>query len=511
MKLNFLRILTFASAGLFFASCGDDDGDGDMDPAITGSFVATNQEVEGNTVMVSSVTMSQDGWVVIHRDNNGSPVVPGIISEPKWVEAGNSTDVEVMLKEGESVEEDEDIWIMLHTDNGQEEVYEFDGSNGLDGPITDAQGNVVTSPITVLGQATGSFTAENQAVRNNTVMIESVTVNRKAWVVVHADNGNGGPVVPDIISEPKQVEAGTTENVEVMLKDGVTVEDDQTIWIMLHTDDGTIGEYEFDGNNGLDAPLMADGNVVVSSIDVDLAATANFSVADQTIMENMITVSSATFNKDGWIVVHADNGEDAPVVPAIISVPKYVEAGSSEDIMVEFKENADVMAGDKVWVMLHTDNGTTMEYEFDGENGFDGPILDDDGNVVMTQITVDLVAMGSLNISDQPILNNMLTVGSVTMNKAGWIVVHNDNGNDGPVVPAIISTPKYVEAGTTSEVELMINEADMSEIDGKVWVMLHTDDGTMMEYEFDGSDDSNDKPILDSENNIVMTSVITVE
>ncbi|UII21346.1 DUF7282 domain-containing protein [Fulvivirga ligni] len=507
MKLNFLRILTFASAALFLASCGDDDGDGNMDPAITGSFVATNQEVENNTVIVSSVTMSQDGWVVIHRDNNGSPVVPGIISEPKWVEAGTSTDVEVMLKEGETVEEDEDIWIMLHTDNGQAEVYEFDGANGLDGPVTDAQGNIVMSPITVLGEATGSFTAEDQAVRNNKVMIKSVTVNRKAWVVIHADNGSGGPVVPGIISEPKQVEAGTTQDVEVMLKDGVTVEDDQTIWIMLHTDDGTIGEYEFDGSNGLDAPLMADGNIVMSSIMVDLAATASFSVTDQTIMDNMITVSSATFNKDGWIVIHADNGEGAPVVPAIISVPKYVEAGTSEDIMVEFKEDANVMAGDKIWVMLHTDNGTMMEYEFDGANGFDGPIFDDDGNMVITQITVDLVPMGSLTVTNQPILDNMLTVGSVTMNKAGWIVVHNDTGENAPVVPGIISTPKYVEAGTTAKVELMINEGAQINENGKVWVMLHTDDGTMMEYEFDGSENSNDKPILDTESQVVMTQI----
>ncbi len=232
------------------------------------------------------------------------------------------------------------------------------------------------------------------------------------------------------------------------------------------------------------------------------------SVMDQNLNDNMITVQTVTVEEDSWIVVHADNGSNAPIVPDIISEPEWVEAGTSTDVMVSINEMANIMDGDQLWVMLHTDTGTIGEYEFDGQNGFDPPITDMDDMIVMEPITISVEdPTGMLNVSSQTLTQNMIMVESATVNQNGWIVVHRDNGNNGPVVPEIISVPKWIEAGENMDVMVQIAENENLEDGEQLWVMLHTDTGTMGEYEFDGSDDSPDLPITDMEGNIVMSSI----
>ena len=113
-----------------------------------------------------------------------------------------------------------------------------------------------------------------------------------------------------------------------------------------------------------------------------------FEVEDQILSQNSVFVSSALFENDGWIVVHQDNGSDAPVVPDIISEPVFVEAGTSTDILVPLTSEAELTGDTKLWVMLHTDTGIEGEYEFDGQNGEDAPVTDGNGDIAMTQITV---------------------------------------------------------------------------------------------------------------------------
>ncbi len=144
-----------------------------------------------------------------------------------------------------------------------------------------------------------SITISAQVSADNKLTINSITMENDGWVVVHADNGDNGPVVPGIISIPKMVKAGTTENVEIMLKDGETLDANSKVWIMLHTDDGTIGEYEFDGKNGLDAPLKFDnGNVIVTSVMVNTEAGVEVGGAmmlpSMDIVENAMNANNVT-------------------------------------------------------------------------------------------------------------------------------------------------------------------------------------------------------------------------
>ncbi len=394
LRTNYLFILLSILA-LGFTSCSDDDDD--IDPIIepTGSLVVEDQMLENNMLSISNVTMSEPGWVVIHRDNgNGGPMVPEIISVPKMVEAGDAMDVMVELKEGEEIEDDETLWAMLHTDDGAMGTYEFNGTNGLDAPIMDENGNIIAKSFEVSVAPMGSLTVEDQVLRNNIVNVASINLDRGGYVVIHASNEAGdGPMVPEIISEPVYLEAGDYTSVEVPVKSDANITTGDTVWVMLHTDTGTEEEYEFDGNNGFDLPITdEEGNVVVKPLEITdvtmVAITGLLTVDDQAVVDNQISVGSVTLSESGWVVVHASNeAGDGPMVPEIISEPMYLEAGTTENVMVTFQESASVNVDDTVWVMLHNDSGVAEMYEFNGTNGLDLPVVVD-GDVVVTPINI---------------------------------------------------------------------------------------------------------------------------
>ncbi|NJW55634.1 hypothetical protein HC175_22220, partial [Salinimicrobium sp. CDJ15-91] len=84
---------------------------------------------------------------------------------------------------------------MLHTDTGEEEVYEFDGENGLDLPIMDESGNIVMTSIEITSISTqaitGTLTVNDQAISDNMITVGDVVLSNSGWVVVHASNEAG--------------------------------------------------------------------------------------------------------------------------------------------------------------------------------------------------------------------------------------------------------------------------------------------------------------------------------
>ncbi|WP_424495210.1 DUF7282 domain-containing protein [Salinimicrobium sp. GXAS 041] len=392
IKTNYLLLLLAVSLG--FTSCSDDDDNVDPVMEPTGSLMVEDQMLESNMLTISNVTMSEDGWVVIHRDNgNGGPMVPEIISIPKMVEAGDAMDVMVELEEDVVIENGETLWAMLHTDDGVIGTYEFDGNNGLDLPIMDSNDNIVTESFMVEVAPMGMLMVEDQVMMNNTINVASVSFDRGGYVVIHASNEAGdGPMVPEIISEPVYLEGGEYMNVEVPLTESADVNAGDTVWVMLHTDTGEEEVYEFDGENGLDMPITDEDGVVVAPLEITdtnmVAITGSLSVDDQAVTDNQLTVGNVELSESGWVVVHASNeAGEGPMVPEIISEPMYLEAGTHEDVMVTFTESADVNVDDTVWVMLHNDTGVAEMYEFNGINGLDLPIIID-GNIVVTPVNI---------------------------------------------------------------------------------------------------------------------------
>jgi len=264
IKLNKFGIIIALMSAFILVSCDDDDDDSSDIP--TGTVTATEQYVTNAQIVVSEIEMSDPGWVVIHRDNgSGGPIVPDIISEPMYVAAGTSNDVVISLKDGETLEEDETLWVMLHIDTGVLNSYEFDTDQTLDVPISDSEGNPEMTSIMVKSPI---LEVNNQPLGDNDQIIASMTRhNLSGWLVVHRDNGSGGPVVPAIISNPVLLTAGENSDVEITFKDGEEVSSGETLWVMLHADTGTAGDYEFDTDQTLDTPILdLDGDIMMEDI-----------------------------------------------------------------------------------------------------------------------------------------------------------------------------------------------------------------------------------------------------
>ncbi|HET8860852.1 cupredoxin domain-containing protein [Marivirga sp.] len=594
-NLNFKALIkstvfAVAASSLLFTACNEEDGDVVAPDMPKGMLTVSDQTISQNTIIVSNVNLDQDGWIVVHASENEGPVVPNIISEPVFVEAGDANDISVPLTDFSSFSGETEVWVMLHTDNGEAGVYEFDGANGLDAPITvteddnDGDGeeeteivmdniNISAPSITVsnqavsenmvvieevnaaadgwivihegeasgpvigqtyveagvnnnvmidLGNATfsggemlfpmlhiespadgeygfpdngdgpevfgndvivvgfeteapkGTITVEDQPVDANTIVVSDLTVNATAWVVVHADN-NGSPVVPGIISEPVQLMEGSNQNVEITLTERTAAGD--VLYVMIHTENGVIGEYEFDGDNGFDNPV----NTATMTVE---APTGSITAENQIIQGNIITVQDLTVNATSWVVVHADNNGN-PVVPGIISTPVQLQPGSNSNVEIELTET--VNGGEVIYIMIHTENGTIGEYEFDGVSGLDGP-------VVTQPITIQ-APTGRFDANDQALsAENTITVESITVGQPSWVVVHRDNGMGSFVAPGIISEPVALEEGTSTNVEIPFADGETVADGETLWIMLHNDNGVVGSYEFD-ADNGLDNPI----------------
>jgi len=312
---------------------------------------ASDQFVDG-TVTIDSVTVSQDGFVVIHE---GTADEFGAVIGFAPVSAGTTTDVAVEL-DGDATDV---IWPMLHVDNETMGEYEFGEVEGADGPVS-IDGAVATKPIYTVPHMRVPDQAivpgDSQELTGATLDVNSVLSDGPGFIVIHADNGEGAP--GEVIGF-QTVEDGLTTDFVVGLEGEAT----PTLFPMLHVDDNTVGEYEFGEVDGADAPVSVDGDVVVFPID------ASPSITYAGILEgNMLTIEKAVIDEGGWLVIHADNGEGAPgdVIGA-----KRISEGVNFDVTVELDEDA---ITETLFPMLHYDTNEIGTYEFGTVDGADAPV-----------------------------------------------------------------------------------------------------------------------------------------
>jgi hypothetical protein len=223
-----------------FSACSDDATE--PSPTEPGVLTVQDQMTSQNMIIAKSVTMEKNGWIVVHANNNGSPLTPTIISEPVQVKAGTNKDIMIPLTAAaNNLDDNSQVWIMLHTDDGQIGNYEFDGETTLDLPLKNLAGAIIMKPITL---TSSKITASDQMVTNSV----TVTVNAAAdgWIVVHNSNTDGSIVLPGIIGKTK-VKAGLNQNIEIKLDEGVSIVSGQKLYPMLHIDREPKGEYNFPG------------------------------------------------------------------------------------------------------------------------------------------------------------------------------------------------------------------------------------------------------------------------
>lgn len=233
------------------------------DPALGGSIInapfwsvehveAGDQLVTGDEITITSVLAKAKGFIVIHATSEGNP---GIGIAP--IEAGYTANVKVKVDVTKLTPV---VLAMLHVDDGAVGKYEFDGKNGLDGPVKDAEGQIIAPPLMTTDSVRVTDGLLEPTSSRGFVVVDNVTAEANGFIVIHATSeGNPGIGV-------QFVPAGTTGRVIVMVDAAKLT---PKVLAMLHIDDGALGKYEFDGKNGLDAPVKdAAGKVVAPVIEL---------------------------------------------------------------------------------------------------------------------------------------------------------------------------------------------------------------------------------------------------
>jgi hypothetical protein len=130
--------MAVAMSGLLFTACDDDD-DIMTDTEPTGTlevndrqFLAENQ----NQVRVNNVNLSDDGWVVVRRDNNGQP---GEVIGSSMAAAGEQSDVNVTLNNNANTRFGDTYWVGLYNDAGTIGTFE----EGVDMPVMSSNNQTV--------------------------------------------------------------------------------------------------------------------------------------------------------------------------------------------------------------------------------------------------------------------------------------------------------------------------------------------------------------------------------
>ncbi|GAA0667741.1 hypothetical protein ACFQDG_06995 [Natronoarchaeum mannanilyticum] len=132
------------------AEAPTDDGEDDEEEAPTEAAVTfEDQETDGSTVTVDSVSLPDGGFVTIHDSSLfDEVVVDSVVGTSEYLEPGEHEDVEVQLYDEEMVpgaefdqdalEEDQTLIAMPHQDTNDNETYDFVETDGEeDGPYTE--------------------------------------------------------------------------------------------------------------------------------------------------------------------------------------------------------------------------------------------------------------------------------------------------------------------------------------------------------------------------------------
>lgn len=222
-----------------------------------------------------------------------------------------------------------------------------------------------------------------------------------------------------------------------------------------------------------EAPAMeATTDPYASGGEDAMSTTASVTVSDQAIEHGAVTVAKVHAAVDSWLVIHVEeDGKPGPVI-GYAQVP----AGESNDVKVTIDP---AMATEKMFAMLHVDEGVKGTYEFPGA---DTPVKD--GEMIIMQAFNQIEAMmsaPSVVADDQSIVDGTVTIASAYMTVPGWLVIHIEaDGKPGPVI-GYAALPM----GDSKDIKVTIDAAQAT---GKLFAMLHIDAGVAGTYEFPGDD-----------------------
>lgn len=240
-------------------------------PVDEASIKVADQVGATDRLVVDRVVAPADGWIVVHKDAGGAP---GERVGLKRVEEGETVDIDVELTSEELTEK---LFVAVHADRGQSEVFDFDMMDKLGSPdqpfFVDGEEVAVAAKVREFGvktpKGTSAVEAMEQAPHNATITVDRAVAPTDAWVVVHLDN-HGAPGKRVGLAK---IPAGESRNVVVQLDASVMLT--EKLLVAIHADRGETDVFEFDMMNAVnspDQPFFVDGAEVAIPLELKTSA-----------------------------------------------------------------------------------------------------------------------------------------------------------------------------------------------------------------------------------------------
>lgn len=346
-------------------------------------------------------------------------------------------------------------------------------------------------------EPTGSFTVDDQFIREtgNTIIIDQVTLSDPSWVVVRRDNGNNTPVTDEMIAEPHYLPAGTHDNVEIQLNEGVEIGSDERIWLMLYADTGQAEEFEYDGTEESEDQPIADAAgapVMVSFVNTYSFAegvdgrTYPLQEVDGSGVNGTATFYPAARGEGTYVVLNMEGTQEGGDHPAHIRAGAF---GDDNGEVVITLNNVEGGTAESVTFVDAYDDGTAVSFD---------ELSEYEGHITVAQSPEDetVVAQGDIGAAGSPFTATDPTeyellaadqqgvVGTVNIREledgSAWVELELDEPQEGVGYTAEIRSGTVAEGGE----EVMATLNPVQATTGRSYTRLSQwDDGTAVNYE----------------------------
>lgn len=185
---------------------------------------------------------------------------------------------------------------------------------------------------------TGSIDVEDQTISQNQIRIDQVVSSSDGFLVARL-----GTQIGTIIAQ-EDIDQGTHEDIVLQLEDQeneINIQDGNIIVISLYADSDANGNF----NEANDAQVATE-SITVSS--------PTFSVADQAVVDNTITVENISAGEDSFLVAFGEN-EDGTINEDDVLGSAFVPAGQTQSATITFEEGKTPVAGTAISTRLHRD------------------------------------------------------------------------------------------------------------------------------------------------------------
>jgi hypothetical protein len=221
----------------------------------------------GGVITIDTAVLTEDGFVVIHAfDRSGELVLTpplGLTYLPAGVHRYVRVELDPMLLAEYGYDTTKEILPMLHVDANANQTYEF--PDGPDVPVTvDGEMVVATLALSQPSDATPSVDVSGE-IRAEVdgmgffVTIPGATLAQPGFVTLHRVDAAGELVVVPVAGVSEWLPAGSHQNVTVRIFDDQVVAVGETVFAMLHHDDGDM-RYTFPES---DPPVVIRGEIVM--------------------------------------------------------------------------------------------------------------------------------------------------------------------------------------------------------------------------------------------------------